>query len=947
MIKAFAIGVTVLIGLAACLCSAATLWEFKFDDTGTTAANTGTAGATTNALQMKKHNYGGASDLHGASGSGVSGLPGDKALDLSGLNYAGGYFDDGSVQLPYLGVPIANCANIQNLQAVTLSGWFSTLQAITNGTYKRTPTLMDFTGASKGFAVRLSTTDPAKNMMEVLLDSSDLFFDISSVMGFSDTNKWFFWALTYNGTLTNNNIKLYMGTKTSAVVQVGATQTANQGSVDAATGDFALDTANGSYTIKGFQDDVRIDNTILAQGDLEVRRKQDANIITTPAVDNANGAAPVLTTSATLNGTLTDGTKANVYIYWWQDGSATTNAIDFGAPLLQGPFATNLVGLTVSTKYWYRCFASNSVNTAWAGTPTNFTTASALRPVVANAATGATNVVNTSAWLNGTLTSTGTAPASVWVFWDTADRGTNKTWTYNHPFDAQSVGDLTWQATSLAPNTRYWYTYYASNTVGDVWATTSMPFKTWGPPGVDNASGASPVGQTTATLNGTLTDGVGAHVYIVYGTDPNDSAFTDDVGTVPEGAFAAAVSGLTPGTTYWYRCYATNAYGSSLAGVATSFNTTPAYTYNDKQTGYWNAANTWSSGNGGTNYPQGADVAVIDSNVVTQNLANASGVIYVNANGVLRNVAYANAVQATLHLNGGVFGLDGAWRPLVPADVFVDADSTITNSDATINVDMNPITLRGASRLALYKPIGKTMLFWLSSGSTFNGVFQVGAGTTVELMNTNGAPLTEIPPAAGSAAIDLCGANAQIGTNNASLQMGLFNDLRYQARITGNGRVMSAYHGNGSKWCTFTNGAVIAPGKAGTNEAGTVWLGFDRVVFAANSEYQCDVAGTNSADLLDCANGFTAVTPVEIDPGAKLAVKFWTPTQAVTNLVVDILRTTSFVTGTNLFTTTFQNTDRWSGVAVNYDTNSVPKRIYVTAASYTPPPSPGTVLVIQ
>jgi len=528
------------------------------------------------------------------------------------------------------------------------------------------------------------------------------------------------------------------------------------------------------------------------------------------------------------------------------------------------------------------------------------------------------------------------------------DRTTNKTWATFHPLGVQSVGSLTWKIPSgLTSNTWFWYTYYASNTVGDAWATTSMPFKTYGAPGVDSASGASPIGQTTATLNGTLTNGVSATVILLYGTNQNSWAFTNNIGTKTEGAFALPVTGLLPATTYWYICYAMNTYGNALT-TPTNFTTTPAFNYNDAQNGNFDNPATWSSSNGGTNYPQGADTAVIDSNIVTQDLSNVSGTLYLNPNGLLRHSVYANAVQATLHLNGGLFWLAGgaSWRASTPVDIFVDADSTITNND-TANVDMNPITLHGTNRLTLYKPGGSLLALYLSSNNTFSGTFQLGAGATVELGNTNGAPLTEVPPAVANSAIDLHGVNAQIGTNNTTLLTGDYNNLLYQAKITGNGRIISAYHGYSGKWCIFTNGAMIAPGTAGTNAAGTIWLGFDRVVFATNSEYQCDIADTNSADMLDCVNGDAVVTPVEIDPGAKLTVTFWTPTQAVTNLSVDILRTTSFVAGTNLFTVAFKNTNRWSNVAVNYDTNSLPQRVYVTAASYTLPSPSGTVFYIR
>jgi len=411
MKKTNVIGWLVLAHILAGSSHAAPLWEFKFNETGTICTNTGTSPTS---MTTKQDFYGSASDLHGAAGSGVSGLAGDRALNLSGINYTGGTFP-GMSHTPYLDIPNASCAAIQTLQTFTLSGWFNSQSIISNTpAYGNTGTLIDFSSYQKGFGVQFNTDNSSTIKLCAQVNATKGYFDVSSVMAFNSTNKWFFWAVTYDGTQTGSNLKLYMGTTNSSVTLVG-TQSANQGTIVTEGNDFGFNLASsgGGNTLKSFMDDIRIDNTVLAQSDLETRRKQDANIISAPTVDNAGGATAVLTTSATLNGTLSAGTLANVYIYWWQDGSATTNLIDFGAPILQGAFATNLTGLAISTKYWYTCFASNSIGTAWAVTATNFTTLAALRPTITNAA--ATNVLNTGACLNGYLTSTGTALASVWV----------------------------------------------------------------------------------------------------------------------------------------------------------------------------------------------------------------------------------------------------------------------------------------------------------------------------------------------------------------------------------------------------------------------------------------------------------------------------------------------------------------------------------------------------
>ena len=181
----------------------------------------------------------------------------------------------------------------------------------------------------------------------------------------------------------------------------------------------------------------------------------------------------------------------------------------------------------------------------------------------------ATNVLGTSAYLNGELTSTGSAPTFVWVNWDTTDKTTNKTWATSDGFGgaSQPTGRLSYGATGLATNSVYYYTYYASNAVTEAWASPSIRFKTMGVPVVNNGPGATPVGANWATLNGNLTNGGVAIVSFLWGMSAGSLTNTLSVGTRSEGAFSAPLTGLAPGT-YYYGAYATNDYGQAQASAS-------------------------------------------------------------------------------------------------------------------------------------------------------------------------------------------------------------------------------------------------------------------------------------------------------------------------------------------------------------------------------------------
>ena len=97
-------------------------------------------------------------------------------------------------------------------------------------------------------------------------------------------------------------------------------------------------------------------------------------------------------------------------------------------------------------------------------------------PTIANGAP--TGVTASSATLNGSLTSTGTAATAVWAFWDTSDKTTNKTWGASTNWPApQATGTFSHAAVGLDQDRTYYYTYYASNSVGDKWANAATPSK--------------------------------------------------------------------------------------------------------------------------------------------------------------------------------------------------------------------------------------------------------------------------------------------------------------------------------------------------------------------------------------------------------------------------------------------------------------------------------------
>ena len=318
----------------------------------------------------------------------------------------------------------------------------------------------------------------------------------------------------------------------------------------------------------------------------------------TPAVTNAGGATNIAGTTATLNGNLTSdgGAATSITVYWGTtDGGIRSgswaNNVALGTNSV-GPFATNITGLIPGITYYYRCAATNSVQTTWSSDAASFTTSAPapVAPAVTDS-TGASNITTTAARLNGELTATGNENPTVHVYWGPADGGTIvANWAHDLNLGVKGAGVFYTDITGLTAGATYYYLCMAQNSDGMTWALSSSSFTTSAPaaavaptitaPAVTDSTGASNITTTAATLNGNLTsDGGAATTVSVYwgttdgGVRPGSWANNVVLGTRTAGQFSTNVTGLIPGITYYYRCAATNSLQTAWTSDAASFST--------------------------------------------------------------------------------------------------------------------------------------------------------------------------------------------------------------------------------------------------------------------------------------------------------------------------------------------------------------------------------------
>ncbi len=281
----------------------------------------------------------------------------------------------------------------------------------------------------------------------------------------------------------------------------------------------------------------------------------------------------ITTTTATGNGNITALGLPNPTqhgVVWSTSANPTTddNKTTGGSVSATGTFTSVITGLTPGTLYHLRAYATNVAGTSY-GEDVTFTAAH-----VSSVSTSAvTDIMPTTATGNGNVTSLGVPnPSQHGVVWST---NADPTIADNKTTDGgvSVTGAFTSNITGLTPGTLYHLRAYATNTAGTVYGE-DVTFTTLLAPTVITQA-VTEITTTTATGNGDIT-ALGSfnpteHGF-VWATTANptiaNSKTTD--GSVSEiGTFTSAITGLTPGTIYHVRAYATSAAGTSYGEALT------------------------------------------------------------------------------------------------------------------------------------------------------------------------------------------------------------------------------------------------------------------------------------------------------------------------------------------------------------------------------------------
>lgn len=302
-----------------------------------------------------------------------------------------------------------------------------------------------------------------------------------------------------------------------------------------------------------------------------------STVVTAPATS-------VTSATATLNGQITNvGDSAPVVTFFWGTTSGGTTPANWQNSITlpgtqTGTFSTPVTGLSPNTFYQFSARATNSSGDSWPTAVGSFQTL----PLVPAVTTGtATQTSATATTLGASVTSTGGEAPTVTIYYGSTDGGTNPAnWAGSVALGVLTA-DGSARITGLTPASTYHFRAFAQNSGGSAWAANTVTFDTLPitPPQVTNIPPTGITG-TTATLRGDVTnDGNEPPVITIFygptdgGTNPASWAQSASMG-VQTGDFTRFVAGLTHSSTYYFRCRAVNAGGTSWADTSTAFTTT-------------------------------------------------------------------------------------------------------------------------------------------------------------------------------------------------------------------------------------------------------------------------------------------------------------------------------------------------------------------------------------
>ncbi|TCZ70561.1 beta strand repeat-containing protein, partial [Flaviaesturariibacter aridisoli] len=474
--------------------------------------------------------------------------------------------------------------------------------------------------------------------------------------------------------------------------------------------------------------------------------------INTPAIVTTNSASGVTTSAATLPGSITAGCSATTaygIVYSTTSGfnPATTGTTVTGSNLSGGNFTVTLSSLAANTTYYYVAYATNGAGTTY-GTQQSFTTNSNPSLSAGALSNFSNTCINTASAANS-FTVTGSNL--------TGDVSVNALagYTYSTTSGGTYTNTLTLSPTAGALNTTVFVKFtptavqsYNGNIQLTGGGATAVNVAASGagvntPPSVSTTQ-ANSVTATSATLPGGISftgcSNVTAYGFVYStsnGFNPATTGTNVPSTNLASPFFSADLSGLTPGTTYYYVAYATNAGGTSYGGQGTFTTLTPALSAT-ALTAFGNTCiNTTTAANSFTVTGSNLTGNVTVNALAGYTFSTTSGGTYTStltltpSAGALNSTVFVKFTPTAVQSYNGNISVSGGGATAInvaasgagintPPSVPTAASSAITTTSATVTGN---VATTGCSTLTAYGVIYSTTSGFnpATSGTTVNG----------------------------------------------------------------------------------------------------------------------------------------------------------------------------------------------------------------------------------
>ncbi|MEI6753326.1 MAG: FISUMP domain-containing protein [Paludibacter sp.] len=478
-----------------------------------------------------------------------------------------------------------------------------------------------------------------------------------------------------------------------------------------------------------------IHNAILTMSStnaMDVTRNLIGNSSAVNTVPTISSAAifSITTTGATSGGNITSDGGATVTArgVCWSTTSGPTIANSFSTDGTGvGSFISSLTGLSPTTTYYVRAYATNSVGTSY-GNEISFTTA-LFQPITIS-------FLKPTDWGTVYLWAWTSSTTNIFSSWPGKALLDNGNGWYSYTFD-NSISSVnivfsdngrlqTVDITNISQST------FFQNSGTNLGKITVVPVVT----PVLTTTNPTSISNSTVFCGGIISSDCGTSVTargVCWNTTVNptiaNSKTLDGSGT---GTFTSSITGLTAGTTYYIRAYATNSAGTSY-GNEVSFTTYKTQVLMDEifsnfpTTDNMAIINGWTNYSGNTLEPNGTDYRLLDK----------AGLSYADLN----NTPVLSGQGNSLH--NVYVGVSSSSTP--PGSVLLTSKSfsttAITTGTVYASFFIQPMTQGGTmgQTVSLSDSIHRSaMSLWIRQGST-GSTFKLGitrsSGASSDIVN--------------------------------------------------------------------------------------------------------------------------------------------------------------------------------------------------------------------